>query len=310
MAAANTHLVYVIAGPTASGKSALALALAERIGGVVINGDSMQVYRGVERLTDQPDAAARARAPHRLYGILDPADSCSAGRWRTLALAEIEAALGQGLVPIVVGGSGLYLKALIEGIAPIPEIPAAIRRAVRERHAALGNQAFHADLAARDPESAGRIRASDPQRMIRAMEVLEATGRSLADWQAEPADGPPPGLAFRTVLLMPPRAELYAAIDARVESMAEAGGLEEAWALAARGLAADAPVMKALGLADLAAACRGEVPLAAAIDRAKTATRNYAKRQVTWFQGQMVADLTLNTKFSESFKEKMLSEIL
>ncbi len=310
MAQREKQTVTVIAGPTASGKSALALALAERVGGTVINADSMQVYRGLERLTDQPDAAARARAPHRLYGVLDPAEACSAGRWRAMALEAIEAALADSRPPIVVGGTGLYVKTLVEGIAPVPEIPGETRRAVRERHAALGNRAFHAALAERDPEGAAAIRVSDTQRMIRAAEVLEATGRPLSAWQAEAADGPPGHLAFRTILLMPPREALYAAIEARALRMVEAGALEEAAALAERGLAPGLPAMKALGVADLAAAARGEVTLDAALERLKTATRNYAKRQVTWFQGQMVADLMFLTKFSEREREEIFSKIL
>jgi tRNA dimethylallyltransferase len=310
MAQREKQTVTVIAGPTASGKSALALALAERVGGTVINADSMQVYRGLETLTDQPDAAARARAPHRLYGVLDPAEACSAGRWRALALEAIEAALGASRPPIVVGGTGLYVKALVEGIAPVPEIPGEIRRAVRERHAALGNRAFHALLAERDPWGAAAIRVSDTQRMIRAAEVLETTGRPLSAWQAAAADGPPGHLAFRTILLMPPRGAMYAAIEARVARMVEAGALNEAAALAERGLAPGLPAMKALGVADLAAAARGEVALDAALERHKTATRNYAKRQVTWFQGQMVADFMFLTKFSEREQEEIFSKIL
>ncbi|MEE8084030.1 MAG: tRNA (adenosine(37)-N6)-dimethylallyltransferase MiaA [Alphaproteobacteria bacterium] len=302
--------VYVIAGPTASGKSGLALALAERVGGVVINADSMQLYRGVERLTDQPDQETRARVPHRLYGVLEPSESCSAGRWRAAALAEIEATLATGRAPIVVGGSGLYLQALMEGLAPIPDIPPAVRTAVRRRHAELGSQAFHAELAVADAAAAANISASDSQRMTRAAEVLEATGRSITEWQRAPADGPPEGLAFRVILLMPPRAALYAAIDARFDQMVADGALDEARALAARGLAPDLPVMKALGVAELAAAAGGEVEIAAAITRAKTATRNYAKRQITWFKGQMVADITFSTQFSESIKDKILSKIL
>jgi len=302
--------VTVIAGPTASGKSGLALALAERVGGVVINGDSMQVYRGVERLTDQPDRETQARVPHRLYGVLDPSESCSAGRWRALALAEIEAALAAGRAPVVVGGSGLYLQSLMEGLAPIPDIPPAVRAAVRRRHAELGNQAFHAELAARDSTAAAKIPVSDSQRMTRAAEVLEATGRSLAEWQRAPAEGPPEGLSFRIILLMPPRETLYTAIDARFDRMVAEGALDEARALAARGLAPDLPVMKALGVAELAAAARGELETIAAVTRAKTATRNYAKRQITWFKGKMVADKIFFTQYSESFKEKILSEVL
>jgi tRNA dimethylallyltransferase len=310
MAERKNDVVTVIAGPTASGKSGLAVALAERTDGVVINSDSMQVYRGVERLTDQPDRETQARVPHRLYGVLDPSESCSAGRWRTLALAEIEAALAAGRAPVVVGGSGLYLQALMEGLAPTPDIPPAVRAAVRRRHAELGNQAFHAELAALDAAAAAKIPASDSQRMTRAAEVLEATGRSLAEWQRDQACGPPEGLAFRVILLMPPRETLYAAIDARFDGMAAAGALDEARALAARGLAPDLPVMKALGVAELAAAARGELEISVAVTRAKTATRNYAKRQITWFKGQMVADIVFSAQFSESFKEKNLSKIL
>lgn len=306
----DTATVHVIAGPTASGKSALALALAERLCGVVINGDSMQVYRGLEVLTDQPSVAARRRVPHRLYGIIDPAEACSAGRWRTLALAEIAAAARDGQASVIAGGSGLYLKALTEGIAPIPDIPAKVRAAVRARMTALGPEAFHAELAVEDPEGAAAIGPSDRQRMVRAAEVLEATGRPLAHWQAAEPESPPPGLRFRTVLLMPPRADLYAAIEVRFGRMIQLGALAEAEALAARSLDPGLPAMKALGVAELIAAARGEMELGEALSRAKTATRNYAKRQVTWFKRQMIADVTFETQYSERFRKKMLSEIL
>lgn len=312
---AASGTVFVIAGPTASGKSSLALALAERLaatggGGIVINADSMQVYRGLEILTAQPDAAACARASHALYGVLDPADPCSAGRWRTMALAEIENARTRGLTPIVTGGTGLYLRALMEGIAPVPDIPEEVRARVRARRAEIGNAAFHEELARRDPEAARTIGPGDSQRMMRALEVLEATGWPLAHWRGQPPEGPPPGLVFHTVLLDPPRAALYAAIEARFERMVAAGALAEARVLAARGLAPDLPAMKALGVAELAAAARGEIAFAAAVARAKTASRNYAKRQVTWFRGQMIADWRSSEKFSESLYEKILSEIL
>ena len=237
MAEDATDTVFVIAGPTASGKSGLALALAERLavqgrGGVVINADSMQVYRGLEILTAQPGQDAFARAPHVLYGILDPADPCSAGRWRAMALAEIARARAAGKTAIVVGGTGLYLRALMEGIAPMPDIPEDVRARVRAHLAEIGKAAFHAELAGRDPDAGRAIRASDSQRMMRAFEVLEATGRPLSYWQALPPAGPPAGLAFRTVLLDPPRAELYAAIEARLDRMVAAGALDEARVLA------------------------------------------------------------------------------
>lgn len=307
--------VLVICGPTASGKSCLAFGLARRLadtgaGGIVINADSMQVYRGLEILTAQPDAAARAEVPHELYGILEPDDPCSAGRWRGLALAAIERAHDEGRIAVVCGGSGLYLRALIDGIAPVPDIPASIRVRVRTRHAELGSAAFHAELAARDPESAAVIRLSDPQRMMRAMEVLEATGLPLARWQKAPAEGPPAGLAFRIIRLSPPRAALYAAIDARFDAMVRAGALAEAAALAAQGLDPELPAMKALGVVELAQAAAGEMSLEDAVKRAETASRNYAKRQETWFNRQIITNFTYRETFSESFMEKILPEIL
>ena len=306
----SDHMVFVIAGPTASGKSGLGLALAERLGGVVINGDSMQVYKGLEVLTAQPGAEARERVPHRLYGVLDPGESCSAGHWRGLALHEIRSALGEGRVPIVVGGSGLYLKALLDGIAPVPEIPPGIREAVRRRHAKLGNQAFHVELGQKDPAMAGRIGPTDSQRMIRAAEVMEATGRSLADWQGDPPQDQPDDMVFRTILVMPPRDDLYAAIDARFDAMVEAGAMAEAATLAKRGLSSHLPAMKALGVAQLVAASKGEMDAVAALTRAKTATRHYAKRQITWFNGQIIADKIITTQVSKRNMDKILSDII
>jgi tRNA dimethylallyltransferase len=307
--------VFVICGPTASGKSRLALGLARRLadtgtGATIINADSMQVYRGLEILTAQPDAQARAEAPHELYGILEPDDPCSAGRWRALALAAIAHAQETGRTAIVCGGSGLYLRALTEGIAVVPDIPPAVRARVRARHAALGSLAFHAELAARDPEGAAAIRRSDPQRMMRAMEVLEATGRPLADWQVASMEGPPSELRFRIVRLSPPRESLYAAIDARFDAMVSRGAMAEAAALAARRLNPSLPAMKALGVAELAKAAVGKMPLEDAVSRAKTASRNYAKRQETWFGRQIITYFTYTETFSESFSEKILSEIL
>lgn len=307
--------VIVICGPTASGKSCLALGLARRLaetgaGGTVINADSMQVYRGLEILTAQPDTTARAEVPHELYGILEPDDPCSAGRWRGFAVAAIERAHDEGRVAVVCGGTGLYLRALTGGIAPVPDIPAGVRARVRARHAVLGSVAFHAALATRDPEGAAAIRPSDPQRMMRAMEVVEATGLPLSRWQEVPAEGPPAGLAFRIIRLSPPRTALYAAIDARFDAMLRAGALAEAAALAARGLDPDLPAMKALGVVELAQAAAGAMPLEDAVTRAKTASRNYAKRQETWFNRQIIADSTYMETFSERFLQKIFPEIL
>lgn len=307
--------VFIICGPTASGKSRLALGLARRLaetggGATIINADSMQVYRGLEVLTAQPDAAARAEAPHDLYGMFEPNDPCSAGRWRGLALVAIKHAQEEGRAAVVCGGSGLYLRALTGGIAPVPDIPADVRASIRARHAALGSTAFHAELAARDPEGAMAIRPSDSLRMMRAMEVVEATGLPLSRWQEVPAEGPPAGLAFRIIRLSPPRAALYAAIDARFDAMLRAGALAEAAALAARRLDPDLPAMKALGVVELARAAGGAMPLEDAVTRVKTASRNYAKRQETWFNRQIIADFTYREILSESFLQKILPEIL
>ncbi len=306
--------VFVVAGPTASGKSDLALVLAERLGGIVINADSMQVYRDIPILTDQPGADTCARAPHRLYGVLDGADACSAGRWRSMALGEIAIALKAGQAPIVVGGTGLYLRALITGLAAIPEIPDEVRAAARARHGQLGGEAFHRELAARDADMAHRLEPGDSQRLIRAWEVLEATGRSLASWhkqQGKVTQAPAlQDIQFKTILFLPPRPDIYRACDRRFQRMIANGALDEAKALGKRDLDPALPVMKALGVKDLLAHIRGEVSLDDATTRAQRRIRNYAKRQMTWFQGQMMAQMTFNTQYSESFNEKIFSYVI
>ncbi len=300
----------VIAGPTASGKSALALAVAERFDGVVINADSMQLYRELKVLTAQPDEKALARVPHRLYGILGSHEACSAGRWRAIALKEIEAAVRAGMLPILVGGTGLYIKVLIEGLAPIPEIPEKVRAAARKLHARLGGAAFHEALARRDPETARRLEPGDSQRLVRAWEVLEATGRSLASWQRAQGPGGPPGLEFKTLLFDPPRSELYGACDARFARMIENGALDEVAALDRLKLDPRLPAMKAVGVKELLGFLHGELELEEARERAQRATRNYAKRQVTWFRRQMRANRVVRAQYSESFSEEIFSFIL
>ncbi len=281
--------VIVIGGPTASGKSGLAIAIAERLDGVVINGDAIQVYRDLRVLTARPSEADERRVPHCLYGILDAADVCSAGRWQALALAEIEAARASGKRPIVVGGTGLYLRALIEGIAPVPDIPEEVRASVRARYAEIGGDAFHGELAVRDPAMAARLEPGDGQRMMRAWEVLEATGRSLADWQDVPAEAP--ALPFTMIVLEPPRDDVYAACDARFAAMVSGGALDEVGALLKRAEAEKLnpalPVLKAVGYPELVAHLEGRMTLEAAIAAAQQQTRRYAKRQMTWFRHQL-----------------------
>ncbi len=313
--------VVIVTGPTAGGKSGLALELAEAFDGVVINADSMQVYRELEILTARPGPAALARAPHRLYGTLPGDERCSAGRWRKLALAEIAAARAAGKLPLVVGGSGLYLRALIEGLAEVPEVPVAVREAAEARHRELGGPGLHAELAARDPVMAGRLGPSDSQRLIRAWEVLEATGRSLAAWQAE---GVPGGVTtgaetdagacrFLRLVRLPPRAKLYRDCDARFRAMIERGALDELRALRERGLDPRLPVMRALGVRELGRHLDGAESLEAAVARAQQATRNYAKRQMTWLRTQAPPDsvrtVILNEQYSKSIDPEIFANI-
>lgn len=272
----------VIAGPTASGKSARALALAEAEGGVIINADASQLYADLRILTARPSPADEARAPHRLYGVLDGADPASAARWAALARAEIAAAHGQGRLPIVVGGTGLYLRTLLDGIAPVPEIDPAVRAAVR----ALDPADAHAALAVADPEAAARLAPADRQRVMRALEVVRATGRALAHWQAAREGGIAGAVTLLAEVVELPRAELYARCDARAAAMLADGAVEEVEALLARGLDPGLPVMKALGVRPIAAMLAGAIGRDAALEQIQRETRNFAKRQSTWFANQ------------------------
>jgi len=311
-----TGRVLVVCGPTATGKSALAVDLAEALGGVVIDADSMQVYRELSILTARPGPADLARAPHRLYGVLPAAEACSAARWRAHALAEIAEASARGRLPILVGGTGLYLRALIEGLAEIPAVPPSVRRRVARHLAAVGGEAFRAELAGGDPVTAARLAPGDSQRLIRAREVLEATGRPISAWQAAPGLAPPPGLVFRIVALLPPRAALYAACGARFAAMMAAGAVDEVAALDALGLDPALPAMKALGVPPLRRHLAGAVDRAAAVDEAVRDTRHYAKRQSTWFRRQLppaggaveAVDI-VSEQYSKSLSEAILTKV-
>jgi tRNA dimethylallyltransferase len=296
--------VLVIAGPTASGKTALALQLAEAFDGTVINADSRQIYRDLRILTARPDATAEKRAPHRLYGFLDAAERGSVAIWRPLALDEIAVAARAGRLPILVGGTGLYIRALEQGLAPVPEIPEEIRHETMDLHRCLGGVAFRERLAKLDPAGAQRLFPGDRQRLVRAYEVVRATGIPLAVWQRRLHPSSP--CRFVTILLMPPREKLYAACDVRFVRMIEADALGEAAALGCRGLDPDLPAMKAVGLRELLGYLRGEMPLEAAIVAAQRATRQYAKRQTTWFRHQTAPDLTLTEQFSQDLLRSSL----
>jgi len=303
---AGRYPVVVVAGPTASGKSALAADIAEAFDGVVINADSMQVYRGLEILSAAPDAALRARVPHRLYGVRDPARPSSAGWWRARAMREISAARAERRLAVLSGGTGLYLRALMTGLARLPPVTHEVRAAVRERLRRDGPAGLHAELARNDPVSAARIGPTDPQRIARAIEVLEATGRPLSDWQrAETRATDTESLAFFTIVLLPPREQLYAAIDARFAAMSKGGALEEVRALLDRGLDSGLPAMKALGVPDLIACLTGTLAPDEAVRRGQQATRRYAKRQYTWFNNQIIADYCLKLQYSEREWEKI-----
>jgi len=277
----------LIAGPTASGKSALALAVAERHGGVIVNADSMQVYRDLRIITARPSVAEEGRVPHRLYGHVDAAENYSVGRWCQDVRAVLEEAKSAGHVPVLVGGTGLYFKALTQGLSAVPPTPSDIRAAVRARCDAEGAAALHAELVRRDPLMAARLKPGDRMRIARALEVLEATGRSLADWHR---DGLPamldPDEALKIFLVID-RAELLRRIDARFDAMLTAGALDEVRGLVARGLDPMLPAMKAHGVPWLRRHLAGEIGLEEAAAGGKNDTRRYTKRQLTWFRHQM-----------------------
>jgi tRNA dimethylallyltransferase len=277
----------LIAGPTASGKSALALKLARKTGGVVINTDSMQVYRDLRVLTARPSVEEETQVPHHLYGHVDAAVNFSAGAWVADAAKVLSEVRAQNRMPIFVGGSGLYFKALTRGLSAVPPIPADVREAVRARLERDGVEALHAELQRRDGSYAERLKPRDRTRIARALEVIEATGRSLTDWHREGLPPLLPSGTFRALFLAPERDELYARIDARFEKMLEAGALEEVAQLAARELDPLLPAMKAHGVPALIRHLRDEITREEASETGRADTRHYAKRQFTWFRHQL-----------------------
>jgi tRNA dimethylallyltransferase len=280
--------VALIAGPTASGKSDLAVDLALALGRpcVVINADSAQVYRDLRVLSARPSEEEMRGVPHRLFGEWDGADPCSAADWAARAKREIEDAHLAEQVPILVGGTGLYLRTLLDGIAPIPEIDPDVRGAVR---ALPVEDAFEA-LQEEDPERAAVLKPGDAQRIARSLEVVRSTGRALAEWQRERSGGIGQAVDLHPLVLLPPREWLYARCNLRFELMVERGAVDEVEALLARGLAPALPVMRAIGVAEIAGFLRGVYSREEAIARGQQATRNYAKRQYTWFRRQSPQD--------------------
>jgi tRNA dimethylallyltransferase len=278
----------LIAGPTASGKSGLAIKLARRLGGVVINCDSMQVYRDLHILSARPSTTDEREAPHLLFGYVDAARNFSVGLWLDDAAGAIAQARARGLVPILAGGTGLYFKALTQGLSAMPPVPEGVRAAIREEAKACTSAELHRALVARDPVTAARLRPSDRQRIVRALEIFAATGRSLVEWQE--GQRPPPVLAPEhcvRLFLEPARDELRQRIDRRFDAMLAESVLEEIHRLAARRLDPSLPAMRAHGVPWLLSHLRGEIGLAEAAEAAKADTRRYARRQFTWFRHQM-----------------------
>lgn len=293
----------IIAGPTASGKSALAVALAQRLGRArVVNADASQVYRDLTILSARPSAAEMAEVPHSLFGHIDGAEACNAARWAADARRTLARAWEDEEVPILVGGTGLYLRTLLFGIAPVPDIDPDVRAAVR----AMDIGEAHAALAAADPAAAARIAPADRTRVARALEVVRSTGRTLADWQQAREGGIAGDVTLAPLILLPPRDWLHARCDARLVQMFDGGGIEEGRALLARGLDPDLPVMRAIGVPQVAAYLAGQASREAALEQAQAATRQYAKRQFTWFRHQLPAEWPHHT---ESLSVDLLNKL-
>lgn len=274
---------------------------ADAFAGVVVNADAIQMYRDLRVLSARPSVADEAYVPHRLYGGLAPDELCSAARWAELAARQIETIHALGRLPILVGGTGLYLKALIEGLAPMPDVPGDVREAARRLAQEIGSPALHAMLAKADPVMAARLNPGDTQRVTRAWEVVRATGRSLAEWQA--LKGTPHPASFFKLILLPERDPLYRACDSRFLKMLECGAWAEAEAL--KHVQDKAPIRRALGLNELILHIKGNMNRSRAIELAQAATRHYAKRQVTWFRHQILPDHRLGAQFSESLWAKI-----
>ena len=277
----------LIAGPTASGKSALALEMARELGGEIVNADSMQVYGVLDRLTARPGPEDLAEIPHHLYGHVSPDTAYSTGIWLDQATEAVAAIRARGALPVIVGGTGLYFRALTGGLSDMPEIPDAIRNELRSRLESEGVEALHAELAGLDPAMAGRLRPADRQRILRALEVVRSTGRSIMEFQGRGGAKIVDPLSARCIVLEPARPLLHARINQRFGGMVEAGALDEVRRLLALDIPPQHPAMKAIGVSQLAGYLAGRHSLERAIELASTATRQYAKRQMTWFRNQL-----------------------
>lgn len=285
----ENQTIHVIAGPTASGKSARALELAEESNGVIINCDSIQIYDGLHLLTAQPPKEDLERAPHKLYSALHPNEACSAGNWRELVEPVIQETLKKGKTPIIVGGSGLYIRALTDGLSPIPDIPQKIRDEGIALYEELGPEKFYENLKKADPEMAARFHVNHKARLLRAWEVLRATGKSLAEWQKLKLLSPPENWDFKYEIIIPERPVLHQRCNDRFLWMMENGALEEVEEFSKRDdIHHNVPILKALGYKELLSYINGETTKEGAIEKSQARTRRYAKQQVTWFRNQII----------------------
>lgn len=301
--------VIVIGGPTASGKSSLALEIAKEFGGDIVNADSMQIYRDLEILTARPGAGEAGSVQHHLYGILGVDERCSAGQWRTRALDTIGDINGRSRVPVIVGGTGLYLRALMTGLHRIPTVPPAIRDDLNARLVIEGAPALHAELTACDPETAAGLNPSDAQRIVRALEIFTHTGKGLKSWQTGETEAAPDHLRFFRLVTLPPREALYDAVNERFGRMISRGGIEEVERLLAKRPANDFPLLKAVGVPAIRSYLAGEIDRERLLELGRRDTRRYAKRQLTWFRRQIIPELTIETKYSEYNLPEIFSKI-
>ncbi len=301
--------VILVVGPTASGKSTLALVLAEKFGGTIINADSMQVYKDLQILTARPNKTALNLAPHKLYGFLSIDQRCSAGRWRRLALSSISAAHDRDRLPIVVGGTGLYLRALTEGLHALPEVPLNIRKELNERTRADGIGNLYNELVQSDPETAAMLNPNDRQRIVRAMEVFLHSGKGLSKWRQGATDNNTEKLRFFSIQMTPPRDSLYEIINARFEKMLQEGARDEVKTLIRLKPPDDHPLMKAVGVPPIIAYLNKEIDYSRLLELGKGDTRRYAKRQLSWFRNKNISNLEIKTKYSEIIIPEIFSEI-
>ena len=302
--------VLIIAGPTASGKSRFALELAKKYGGVIINCDSMQVYDELKIITARPSHSDEINIPHKLYGIISVTDSFSVGIWRNLAISEIKACWEFGKLPIITGGTGLYIKALMEGLSEVPIVSKRIREAAIQRRKRIGAEAFHDELSKFDPESAERLDITDTQRVIRAYEVFMATNFPLSHWHKQEKKTVLFPANYQTIIFEPPRDTLYAKCEDRLEFMLKNGALNEVRVLKNMNLDPNCPAMKALGVPEFLAYLDNKMSLDEALYGAKQATRRYAKRQTTWFRNQIIQNYRLKAQYSKRLLPEIFSNII